>query len=242
MITWEGEGLLLSVRRHGEANAIIDVFTETQGRHAGIVRGGAGRKLAPVLQPGATLSLAWQARLEDHLGTFRVEPVTSRAALMADRACLATLTAICALIRETLPERAPVPGLYARTLEVLDAMPSGAWMEGYARWELMLLQELGFGLDLSRCAVTGAADGLEFVSPKSGRAVSRTGAGEWVDRLLPLPAFLRLDVAAEGGDIEAALALTGYFLREHVAREVYAARLADPRDAAARAIARKLHA
>ena len=239
MIQWSGEGLLLSVRRHGEANAIIEVFTEEQGRHAGIVRGGGSRKMAPVLQPGATLAVDWGARLEDHLGTFKVEPLTSRAALLSNRACLTTMTALLALIREALPERAPVPDLYARSLAVLDAMPAEGWPRAYALWELEFLHDLGFGLDLSRCAVTGTTDDLCFVSPKSGRAVSRSGAGEWAEKLLPLPAFVRGEREEPSiAEVLDSLTLSGFFLKEYVAKPVYASRLSEPRDAAVRAIAK----
>jgi len=208
---WRDQGALLSVRRHGESAAIIEVFTEHHGRHAGIVRGGAGRKLSPVLQPGAQLDLEWRARLDEHLGSYRVEPLTARAAaIMGDRAALAALNAICGLLRFALPERESHPRLYAATQEVLALLVSGeGWQSGYIAWELLLLEDLGFGLDLSVCAVTGTMDDLCFVSPKTGRAVSRQGAGEWADRLLPFP-DPRLGIAK-------ALQTTGYFLHHWLA-------------------------
>ncbi|MEI2806351.1 MAG: DNA repair protein RecO [Albidovulum sp.] len=212
---WRDEGFLLEVRRHGESAAIIEVFTAAHGRHAGVVPGGASRRLAPFLQPGAQLDLGWRARLEDHIGTFTVEPLRSRAELLGERRALAALNAIRALLHLTLPEREPHPGLYAATIGLLDRLGGGPdWPPDYVRWELTLLEELGYGLDLSSCAVTGARDDLAYVSPKSGRAVARGAAGDWVDRLLPLPACLMGQGPASADDIAAALRTTGHFL-EH---------------------------
>lgn len=224
MIEWAEEGLVLAVRPHGETAAIVELFTAGHGRHAGVVRGGASRRLAPVLQPGNQVAARWTARLAEHLGHFTVEPVAARAAaVMADPAALAAMGAVCGLLAHFLPERAADPGLYARTLALVDALAAGVpvedWAEAYLRWELALLADLGFGLDLSRCAVTGAQDELAYVSPRSGRAVSRHAAGEWADRLLPLPAVFSgrargLEAIVEG------LALTGHFLAHKVAPAV----------------------
>ncbi len=212
---WQDEGALLAVRRHGESAAIIEVFTAAHGRHAGVVRGGASRKIAPLLQPGAQLDLAWHARLEDHIGSFTVEPLRSRAGLLSERLGLAALNAVCALLHMALPEREPHPGLYRATVALLDRLGEGPdSMHAYLRWELTLLEDLGYGLDLSSCAVTGARDDLAFVSPKSGRAVSRGAAGDWADRLLPLPPCLLGQGPASQADIAAALRTTGHFL-EH---------------------------
>lgn len=211
---WREEGLLLASRRHGENAAIVEVFTETHGRHAGIVRGGSSRKMAPVLQPGTQVDVTWRARLEEHLGSFTVEPVQSRAAvLMGDRRTLAGLNALTGLLVFALPERQPHAALYHQTLTVLDMMEGDHWPLAYLRWELSLLEELGFGLDLSACAVTGSAEGLTYISPKSGRAVAKGSAGQWSDILLPLsPALLgRGDGSAR--DIQDGLRATGYFLR-----------------------------
>ncbi len=219
MIEWREEGALLAVRPHGESAAIIDVLTEGHGRHAGVVRGGASRRIAPILQPGAQLDVTWKARLEDHLGSFTVEPVRSRAALiMSDRLALAGLGAICALLSFALPEREAHPPLYVRTVTLMDLLGrTDAWTLAYLRWELALLEELGFGLDLSACAVTGATEGLAYVSPKSGRAVSEAGAGQWADRLLPLPPVLAGQGAEREADILAGLRLTGHFLEHWLA-------------------------
>ncbi len=216
---WREEGVLLAARKHGETSLIIDVLTEAHGRHSGVVRGGISRKIAPVLQPGAQLDLAWRARLEEHLGTFRVEPVKSRAgAVMGDALALAGLNAICALLVFALPEREPHPVLYRRTIAMFDLLgTSPAWPVAYLKWELALLEELGFGLDLSRCAVTGALDDLAYVSPKSGRAVSAEGAGEWADRLLPLPPELLGAGTGEAGNVARGLRTTGYFLTHRLA-------------------------
>ncbi|MBM7066074.1 DNA repair protein RecO [Actibacterium sp. 188UL27-1] len=214
---WRDEGVLLSVRRHGESAAIIDVFTVEHGRHAGVVRGGGSRKMHPVLQPGAQLQVEWRARLEDHLGVYSVEPLRSRsAAVMADRAALAGLNAISALLGFALPERASYPALYAQTQTVLDLLGhSELWPLAYLRWELALLEEMGFGLDLGQCAATGAVDDLRYVSPRTGRAVSAAGAGVWADRLLPLPACLLGGLPAPG-EIAQGLVTTGHFLEHHV--------------------------
>ena len=216
---WRDQGILLSSRRHGETSVIIEVFTPEHGRHAGVVRGGTSRKIAPILQPGAQLDLMWRARLEDHIGAFTVEPVRSRAAVaMSGRLALAGLNAVTGLISFCLPEREVHLPLYLRTEALLDLLGNDVlWPLAYLRWELSLLEELGYGLELDVCAVTGATDGLAYVSPKSGRAVSRAGAGEWAERLLPLPDVLRGVGAADNAQIALAFRTTGYFLTEHLA-------------------------
>ncbi|MEO0937909.1 MAG: DNA repair protein RecO [Pseudomonadota bacterium] len=218
-MAWRGEGILLSSRGHGESSALIEVFTEAQGRYAGIVRGGASRKIAPILQPGAQLDVTWRARLEEHIGSFMVEPVRSRAAAaMSDRLSLAGLNAVCALLAFCLPEREAHPVLYRRSQQLLDLLDqTELWPLAYLRWEVALLEEMGYGLDLSACAVTGSADDLVFVSPRTGRAVSRAGAGQWADRLLPLPDVLKGRGAASDAEIWVALGTTGHFLTAHLA-------------------------
>ncbi|MCG7630442.1 DNA repair protein RecO [Epibacterium sp. MM17-32] len=216
---WRDHGILLTVRRHGESSALIEVFTEHHGRHAGLVRGGASRKMAPHLQPGAQLDLGWSARLEDHLGTYKAEPLRSRAALaMSGRLALAGLNAVCALLAFALPDREPHPDLYRRSEALLELLDNAdLWPLGYLRWELGLLEELGYGLDLTACAVTGATEGLAYVSPKTGRAVSAAGAGDWADRLLPLPPVMLEQGAAADSEIVTALGTTGYFLETKLA-------------------------
>ena len=217
---WRDQGILLSTRRHGETSAIIEVFTPNQGRHTGILRGGTSRKIAPILQPGAQLDLAWRARLEDHIGSFVVEPVRSRAAVaMGDRLALAGLNAVTALLSFCLAEREAHPALYARTEALLDLLGQGeVWPLAYLQWEMGLLDEMGYGLDLSACAVTGVTEGLVYVSPKTGRAVSAKGAGEWADRLLPLPAVLLGQGDAPDAELAQGFVTTGYFLMSHLAK------------------------
>lgn len=210
---WQDEGAILSVRPHGESSAIVEVFTARHGRHAGVVRGGASRRSAPVLMPGAQVALAWWARLDQHIGTFVVEPVASRAAVLSDRLALMGLNAVCALLHVMLPEREPHEALYAASVTLMDRLGTEAdWPTDYLRWEARLLEELGYGLDLGRCAVTGSRDGLIFVSPRSGRAVSLAGAGEWADRLLPLPAVLLGQGSGTLAEVRAGLRTTGHFL------------------------------
>jgi DNA repair protein RecO (recombination protein O) len=172
-----------------------------------------------VLQPGARLDLAWRARLEEHLGSFNVELSKSRsAAVFGDRDALAALNAITALLLFALPEREPHPRLHAATEAMLDLLGhSEAWPVAYLQWELALLEALGYGLDLTHCAVTGAPDNLVYVSPRSGRAVSAAGAGEWADRLLPLPPELLGVVTHDLAGIGEGLVTTGYFLTHSVA-------------------------
>ncbi|MBI1220847.1 MAG: DNA repair protein RecO [Rhodobacteraceae bacterium] len=219
---WRDQGVLLSVRGHGESAAIIEVFTAEHGRHAGVVRGGASRKISPILQPGAQLDLTWRARLDEHIGAFTVEPLKGRAgAILSDRRALAGLNAVAALLAFALPEREPHPALYASSIALFDALiETDSWPLAYLRWELALLEEMGFGLDLTSCAVTGTRDDLAYVSPRSGRSVSRQGAGDWADRLLPLPPALLGQGPADAAEIAAGLRLTGHFLETWLAPQL----------------------
>lgn len=228
---WRGQGILLSVRRHGESSAIIEVFTPEHGLHAGIVRGGASRRMAPVLQPGAQLDVTWKARLSEHLGSYTVEPVRSRAAqTLGDRFALAGLNAVTGLLLFALPEREVVTPLYHRVEQLLDLLGQHEiWPLAYLRFEMALLDAVGMGLDLSACAATGRTDDLCFVSPKSGRAVSREGAGIWADKLLPLPAVLLGQGSAPDEEVRDGLRTTGYFLREKLAVELGGRALPDAR-------------
>ncbi len=218
MIVWADEGLILSARRHGENDAILEALTAAHGRHAGVVKGGGGRRMAQ-MQPGATVALEWRARLEDHLGVWRVEPVRDRAgAIMTEADALAALASAAALLGVYLPEREPMAAVHAATEALFDTLAAGpGWPEAYARWELGLLSALGFGLDLDACAATGATQELVWVSPKSGRAVSRAAGAAWADRLLPLPAFLRGVGLAGPAEVAQALRLTGHFFETRVA-------------------------
>jgi DNA repair protein RecO (recombination protein O) len=213
---WRAEGILLSVRKHGESAAIIDTLTAEHGRHAGLVHGGTGKRHIATLQPGNQLALAWRGRLAENLGVFgTAELIRSRAAIViGNREALATLDSARALLSALLPERAAMPVIYEGTLALFDALgDTDARRLAYARWEMMLLTELGLALDLRRCAVTGERTGLAYVSPRSGRAVTAVAAGEYADRLLPLPPFLiQTGIAPDRADLAAALTMTGFFL------------------------------
>jgi len=216
-VDWRDEGILLAVRAHGESSAIIEVLTRGHGRHSGLVQGGQSSTLAPALQPGAQLSLEWRARLAEHLGHYRVELLRSRAAaIMSDRAALAALNSVGALIVTLLPEREPNAEVYDCTLLLADGLAAldPGWPAAYARWEVILLSALGFGLDLTHCAATGTADDLLYVSPRTGRAVSRGAGAAWADKLLPLPGFLIGRGSPTTGAVREALKMTGFFL-EH---------------------------
>ncbi len=215
---WQDEAILLSARSHGEGALILQVFTPEHGRHSGLARGGASRKAKATYQLGNRLALTWRARLADQLGSFTVELITCNAALVLDQpARLAALSSACALVENALPDRDPHPDLYNLLCQLIDSLAiSSVWAEDYVRFELALLADLGFGLDLTTCAVTGSEADLGYVSPRSGRAVSRAGAGEYVDRLLPLPGFLLDQGKADAAGILAGLKLTGWFLERHL--------------------------
>lgn len=215
---WQAEGYILSVRKHGETSAIIDVFTRERGRHLGLVRGGVSRKLRPVLQAGNLVRVEWRARLSEHLGYYTVEAIDSRAAeLMDDRLSLAGLNALCAMTKELLPEREAFPKLWDVFAIIIAALEQPEiWPALYVRWEAGLLSALGYGLDLSRCAATGDTDNLTHVSPRSGRAVSAAAAEPYLDKLLALPPFMRGEAEASIGDVLDGLRLTGHFLETRV--------------------------
>jgi DNA repair protein RecO (recombination protein O) len=220
---WSDEGVVLGVRPHGETGTVLELFTRAHGRHLGLVHGGRSRKLRPVLQTGNHVDATWKARLADNLGHFAVELRKGFAAqVMDDAAALAALTSMAALAR-LLPERDPHPNLYEVTLFVLGFLDEGEmWPALLVRWELALLEELGFGLDLSACAATGRTTDLVYVSPRSGRAVSVEAGEPYKDRLLALPQFLlgrsQSGMAVTGGHLEAGFALTGHFLETRVLR------------------------
>jgi len=230
---WTDEGIVLGTRRHGEANAILEVMTRAHGRHLGLVRGGAGTRMRPVLQPGNSVQATWRARLDQHLGHFAVEGLQLRAASFLTQAHavygVSHLAALCRL----LPERDPHPNVHDALTAILSELDDRiAVAVGVARFELQLLAELGFGLDLGRCAATGEEVDLVYVSPKSGRAVSQAAGAPWHDRLLRLPPFLRAEhrqARPSPDELAEAFALTGYFLIRYVfeQREV---RISDARE------------
>jgi DNA repair protein RecO (recombination protein O) len=210
---WTGEALLIGVRRHGESSVIAEAMVAGRGRYLGLVRGGRSTRLAATLQAGNTVQLTWRARIEDHLGNFTIELLHARAAeLIADPVRLYLSQLVCEHLR-LLPERDPHDRLLGMALDLIDHPPDGAAL---AKFELAVLDELGFGLDLETCAGTGVTSDLTHVSPKSGRAVSRAAAEPYRDKLLKLPSFLVSRGNASPGDIQDAFRLSGYFLDRHV--------------------------
>jgi DNA repair protein RecO (recombination protein O) len=226
---WTDDGIVLGVRRHGESSAIVELLTRTHGRHLGLVRGGAGSRMRPLLQPGNSVRAVWRARLDEHLGTYAIEGTRLRAAtLLASSHAVYGVTHLAALAR-LLPERDPHEDIYEMLDLTLDDFDdAGGAAVHLVRFELAMLSELGFGLDLENCAATGETTDLVYVSPKSGGAVSRTAGEPWRDRLLRLPPFLR---GGEHGDehgaddsgnawsdqdLQDGFALTGMFLLRHV--------------------------
>ena len=216
---WTDEGIVLGTRRHGVANAILEVMTRAHGRHLGLVRGGGGTRLRPVLQPGNAVRVTWRARLDEHLGHYMVEGLRLRAGeLMIAAHAAYGVTHLAALCR-LLPERDPHEQVHDVLAEILEHLADRTLAAALiARFELQMLTEFGFGLDLDQCAATGATADLIYVSPKSGRAVSRIAGEPWQDRMLRLPAFLRGDYGSElaPNELSDAFALTGFFLQRHV--------------------------
>lgn len=216
---WIDSAIVLHVRPHGETNAVLEAFTREHGRSQGLVRGGRSRKIRPALQTGNLLKVEWRARLSEHLGFFTLEldkPYAARA--LDDRLALSGIGALGNLAC-LLAERDPHPALFDMTVLVLDHLDDEKlWPELLVRWELRLLTELGFGLDLERCAATGVSDGLIYVSPKSGCAVSASAGEPYKAKLLNLPSFLRASngFAVSPQDILDGFALTGHFLERHV--------------------------
>jgi len=215
---WRDEGIFLGGKPLGEANLIAEILTLEHGRHLGLVRGGRSRRIRPLLQPGNLVGVTWRARLSEHLGGFNVEMMEAHGArALDDAAALSAIGTMAGLVK-LLPERDPHPELYAATLHVLRSFGEpDIWPVLLVHWEFQLLQEIGFGLDLTECAATGTVEELIYVSPRSGRAVSREAGAPYGDKLLALPAFL-LDETAPltPADIAAGFALTGYFLERDV--------------------------
>jgi DNA repair protein RecO (recombination protein O) len=216
---WQDRAIILGVKRHGETSVIAEVMTRERGRHLGMVRSGRSRAMLPVLQPGTEVEVTWRARLDEHLGEFRLEPLTLRAArLMETATAVYGVQAMGALLR-LLPERDPHPHLFEALEIILDNLhnPADAG-ELFVRFELAVLNDLGFGLDLNECAATGTRSDLAYVSPKSGRAVSRNAGAPWADKMLILPSFLCAEGnhAADFDSLNAAFRLTAFFLHRHV--------------------------
>jgi DNA repair protein RecO (recombination protein O) len=214
---WRDEAVIIGMARHGESAVVLEAFTLGHGRHKGYVYGASSAKRRGMIQPGNRVAIAWRGRLAESLGTFTLELLSPfAAAVMAEPGPLAALRSLCAMLVRALPEQDPHPGLYAAVVAVLETLAAAPpddplWAAAAARFECRLLAELGYGLDLAHCAVTGATEGLAFVSPKTGRAVTVEGAGQFRDRLLPLPPFLT-GAPAGWREIAEGFALTGHFL------------------------------
>jgi len=226
---WTDQGIVLAARKHGESSLIVQLLTRSHGRHAGLVRGGAGRRQRGTYQPGNAVTAHWRGRLAEHLGAYVCEAGSAHAAaLLDDPLRLAALTAACAVAETALPEREPHTAVYEGLLALLDALGRddaseekaggnlALWGEIYVRWELGLLGELGYGLDLSACAATGRNDDLAYVSPRTGRAVSLSAGEPYHGKLLALPRFLAGADRASFEEIGEGLRLSGYFLDRHV--------------------------
>jgi DNA repair protein RecO (recombination protein O) len=220
-MNWSDIGIVLSARKHGEGSAIVSLMTPEHGRHAGLVRGGSGKRARGIYEAGNLVAVEWRARIEEHLGTFTCELLKPQAALYLDDSLrLAGLSSACSVLEMALPERESHPDVYESLFNFIANLESDTWLESYVEWELHLLAELGFGLDLSSCASTGQQDELIYVSPKSGQAVS-TNAGEpYKDKLLALPDFLmgapNVDQQTDFGAVFLGLHLTGYFMDRHI--------------------------
>ncbi|MEO1274936.1 MAG: DNA repair protein RecO, partial [Pseudomonadota bacterium] len=216
---WRDQGVLLAARPHGEGSMIIEVLTEAHGRHSGVVRGGQSSRLGATMQPGSQLTLEWRARLEDHIGSYKIEPLKMRASmLMEDRHALAGFNALSSLVVAFVPEREADFDLYEATLEMIEALcsrPRG-WQGLYVMWETVFLSTLGFGLDLSRCAATGVRHDLAYLSPRTGRAVCRESGGPYAARLLDLPPFMVGEGVVTMAGVRTGLRTVGWFLENRV--------------------------
>jgi DNA repair protein RecO (recombination protein O) len=214
---WRDTGFVLTARRHGESALIVELLTEAHGRHAGLVRGGQAPRRRALLQPGNLVAASWRGRLAEHLGAYEIELLRAHAAgLIDDADQLAALSAAAALIALALPEHEPHGDVFAGFGALIEALDSPGWAARYVAWECGLLAALGFGLDLASCAATGVNDDLAYVSPRSGRAVSRSAGQPYHDKLFTLPGFLWREAVPSGDDIVAGLGLTGHFLQHHL--------------------------
>ena len=222
---WSGQAIVLGAKRHGEGHAVLDVLSEREGRARGYVRGGGSRKQRPVLEAGNIVAVRWRGRLDEHLGTFKVEPVKAIAPhLYRFPSRLAGLAAFAELLGAVLPERDPCPEIYSESLNLLDRLTSleeddVVWGAEMVKLEAMLLARLGFGLDLASCAASGKKENLAFVSPNTGRAVTAEAGAPYAEKLLPLPAFLTGRHAPTRAGVRQGFALTGFFISRHLLHE-----------------------
>lgn len=217
MVEWQDDAIVLSARPHGETGAVVTLLARSHGRHAGLVQGGQSRSRAAWLQPGQQVEASWRARLADQLGNYALEPSSPYpAAVLDDALALAGLTAACAVAEQALPEREAHPAVFEGLIALIDTLATPAWPYAYVQWELGLLREVGYGINLAACAVTGVTEGLTHVSPRTGRAVCAEAAAPYKEKLLPLPGFLcgRGEMSEQA--ICDGLKLTGYFLEQSV--------------------------
>jgi DNA repair protein RecO (recombination protein O) len=215
MIEWQDDAVVLRASPQGETAAVVSLLTRLHGRHMGLVQGGQSRSRQAMLQPGQSVQATWRARLSDQLGNFTLESSDAYPALVLDDAlALAGLSSACAVADAALPEREPHPAIYEGLSALLETFGSAAWPYAYVRWELGLLGELGYGINLSACALTGATEGLTHVSPRSGRAVCGEAAAPWLDKLLELPGFLVGSGEISADSLRQGLRLTGFFLEK----------------------------
>ncbi len=227
---WTDEGIVLSARPHGENAAVVTLLTAAHGRHAGLVPGGQGRTARPVLQPGNRVQAVWRARLVDHLGNYTLDLAAAQAALWLDAPdIIAIISSACAVTEASLPERQPLPGVYAGLATLLSLQDADLWAPVYIKWEMNLLQALGYGLDLNQCAASGETENLVYVSPRTGRAVSREAGAPYHDKLFPLPPFLLGGGTWDARDILQGLEMTGHFLSRHIFANPHSRQLI-PRD------------
>ncbi len=221
---WRDDGIVLSTRKLGESSVRLSVLTRDYGRHAGLVRGATSKSMRGTLEPGNEIRVGWSARLAEHLGQFRCELTGAHAAdLLLDAGPLMAMSSACAMLDATLPEREPHPDLYRGTVALMSALKTEQWLPAYIRWEVGLLEELGYGLALDRCAATNETENLAYVSPKSGRAVGEVSGNAYRDRLLPLPAFLASGRAAPSRkdaplseQFRDGVKLTGFFIHRDI--------------------------
>jgi DNA repair protein RecO (recombination protein O) len=214
---WSDEGIVLSARAHGEHAAVVTLLTASHGRHAGLVSGGQGRSAKPTLQSGNRVKAAWRARLPEHLGNYTLDlDISHSSAWLDSPEILNIIASACVVTESGLPERQPVPGIFASLATLFSLSDADLWGPAYVKWEMGLLQTLGYGLDLSQCAASGKSDDLAYVSPRTGRAVSVTAGEPYRDKLLRLPSFLIGSGEWTEADILSGLVLTGHFLSTHV--------------------------
>jgi len=214
---WIDEAIVLSARPHGENAAVVTLMTPQHGRWAGLMAGGQGRSAQPILQPGNRVKAKWRARMPEQLGHYTLDLLMSHAAGWLDNAeILAIVSSACAVPEASLPERQPMPGVFAGLAILLGLQDEDLWGPAYVKWEMGLLQALGYGLDLSQCAANGTADDLIYVSPRTGRAVSAEAGAPYKEKLLPLPGFLIGTAEWTAADVRQGLDITAHFLRTHV--------------------------